>query len=59
MEALQEAHQRGLRTFGMLCPLLPGIADTPEQIGELVAFLEGCGVDEDRIRSDDAGVVWL
>ena len=33
--ALREAHARGLRTYGMLCPILPGIADNPEQIDEL------------------------
>ncbi len=46
MEALQEAHKRGLRTFGMLCPLLPGIANAPEQIGQMVAFLDACNVEE-------------
>lgn len=46
MRVLQEAHERGLRTFGMLCPLLPGVADSPEQVEELVAFLEGCRVEE-------------
>jgi DNA repair photolyase len=46
MQVLREARDRGLRTFGMLCPLLPGIADAPEQIEELVAFLDRCGVEE-------------
>ena len=46
MQVLREAHDRGLRTFGMLCPLLPGIADAPAQIEELVAFLDQCGVEE-------------
>jgi DNA repair photolyase len=46
MEVLAEAHKRGLRTFGMLCPLMPGIADSPGQIDELIAFLESCGVEE-------------
>lgn len=31
-----EAAARGLRTYAMLCPLLPGIADSPEQIDRLV-----------------------
>ena len=30
----------------MLCPLLPGIADSPSQINELVHFLVDCGVEE-------------
>jgi DNA repair photolyase len=46
MHVLREAHERGLRTFGMLCPLLPGVGDAPEHIEELVAFLQGCGVEE-------------
>ena len=46
MEALRQAHSRGLRTYGMLCPLLPGIADTPAQIDELVKYMVDCGVEE-------------
>ena len=46
MQVLREARDRGLRTFGMLCPLLPGITDAPAQIEELVAFLDQCGVEE-------------
>ncbi len=46
MEALKEAHQLGLRTYGMFCPLLPGIADSPEQIEELIKFAVECGVEE-------------
>ena len=30
----------------MLCPLLPGIADAPEQIDELVQFVADCGAEE-------------
>ena len=46
MTALTKAHRLGLRTYGMLCPLLPGIADAPEQIDELVRFVKGCGAEE-------------
>ncbi len=46
MVALCEAHARGLRTYGMLCPFLPGIADDPEQIDELVRFACECGAEE-------------
>ena len=46
MMALQEAHKRGLRTYGMLCPLLPGIADSPSQINELVKSVVDCGAEE-------------
>ena len=34
--AMAEAAARGLRTYGMLCPLLPEIADAPDQIDRLV-----------------------
>jgi len=44
--ALREAHARGLRTYGMLCPILPGIADRPEQIDELVRQATECGAEQ-------------
>lgn len=43
---LREAHKRGLRTFVMLCPLLPGIADSPAQIKELVGVAVDSGVEK-------------
>ncbi|NLS97675.1 MAG: radical SAM protein [Planctomycetaceae bacterium] len=46
MAALRKAHKLGLRTYGMLCPLLPGIADAPAQIDELVQFVKDCGAEE-------------
>jgi len=46
MAALEKAHKLGLRTYGMLCPLLPGIADAPEQIDDLVRFVKDCGAEE-------------
>lgn len=46
MAVLQEAHARGLRTYAMLCPLLPGIAEAPEQIDEMVRFAVECGCEE-------------
>jgi DNA repair photolyase len=46
MKALKEAAKLGLRTYGMLCPLLPGIADAPDQIDELVQFVADCGAEE-------------
>ena len=46
MSTLREAVQRGLRTYGMFCPLLPGIADSAEQIDELVGFASSCNVEE-------------
>jgi DNA repair photolyase len=46
MTVLRKAAKLRLRTYGMLCPLLPGIADAPEQINELVRFVAGCGAEE-------------
>ena len=46
MLAMVEAAARGLRVYGMLCPLLPGIADSPEQIDQLVKFLVDCRAEE-------------
>lgn len=46
IQLLQKAHKCGFRTFAMLCPLLPGIADSPEQIDELVKVAAECCVEE-------------
>jgi DNA repair photolyase len=44
--ALETAHRLGLRTYGMYCPLLPGIADERGPIQELISFGLRCGVEE-------------
>jgi len=46
IEALREAHQRGLRTYGMLCPLLPLIADDPGSVERLVELCLEVGAEE-------------
>ena len=46
LAALREAHARGVRTYGMLCPILPGIADRPEQIDEVVRQTTECGAEQ-------------
>lgn len=46
IQLLQKAHKSGFRTFAMLCPLLPGIADSPEEIDELVKLSAECQVEE-------------
>jgi DNA repair photolyase len=46
MAALQAAHRLGLRTYGMFCPLLPGIADDAGAIEQLIGFGLQCGVEE-------------
>ena len=43
---MTEAHARGLRTYGMFCPILPGIADSPEQVDQLVRMAVGFGAEE-------------
>jgi len=46
MIVLREAHARGFRTYAMFCPLLPGIADSPEQIDQLIQFASEVGAEE-------------
>ena len=46
LDALKEARRQGLRVYGMFCPLLPGIADAPEQIDTLIRFAAECGAEE-------------
>lgn len=43
---MREASRRGFRVYGMLCPLMPGIADSHEEIDELVRFLVELGAEE-------------
>ncbi len=46
MLAMVEAAARGLRTYAMFCPLLPGIANSPEQIDQLIRFAVDCKAEE-------------
>ena len=46
MHALQEAHRRGLRVYGMLCPLIPGVACRQSDLEELISFSLECGAEE-------------
>lgn len=46
MRVLKKAHQLGLRTFMMLCPLLPSIGDNTEQIDSYIRFAEEIGAEE-------------
>jgi len=36
IEVMMEAAHRGFRTYAMFCPVLPGVADSPEQIKNLI-----------------------
>lgn len=44
--ALRAAHNLGLRVYGMLCPLLPGLGDSPPAVRELVRTVLACGAEE-------------
>ncbi len=46
MRVLKKAHRMGFRTYMMLCPLLPGIADSPKQIDQYIKFAESIGAEE-------------
>ena len=46
MHALREAHRRGLRVYGMLCPLIPGVASSRTDLEELIDFSLECGAEE-------------
>jgi DNA repair photolyase len=46
MEALKKAHQMGLRTYGMLCPLLPGVSDGYDDVLELIEFVKSCRAEQ-------------
>jgi DNA repair photolyase len=44
--ALREASRRGLRTYAMFCPLLPGIMDTRDDIEQLIELAVDCRAEE-------------
>jgi len=46
MRVMRKAHKMGLRVYGMLCPLLPSIANSQKDIDELVKFCEEIGCEE-------------
>ncbi|OHB50969.1 MAG: hypothetical protein A2Y10_08305 [Planctomycetes bacterium GWF2_41_51] len=46
LQVMQKAKTSGFRTYAMLCPLLPGIADSPDQIDELVKKAADFGAEE-------------
>ncbi len=46
IDAIRQAQKQGLRTYGMLCPLLPSIGNSPSQIERMVQFIVGCGAED-------------
>ena len=43
---LKEAHHRGIRTYGMICPCIPGVADSEKALEEIFDAVLGCGPEE-------------
>lgn len=43
---IQEAHDRGLRTYGMLCPCLPGIGDSKTALREMIGRVKKAGAKD-------------
>jgi DNA repair photolyase len=46
MDAIRQAKKQGLRTYGMLCPLLPSIGNSAAQVERMVKFVVSCGAEE-------------
>ncbi|MCY3019556.1 MAG: radical SAM protein [Planctomycetota bacterium] len=46
ISAMARARALGLRTFGMFCPLIPGVADTPEHVDQLINLAAGWCAEE-------------
>jgi DNA repair photolyase len=51
LATIREANERGLRTYGMICPSLPGVADSVEALNGLFAELKGCAVEDIWLES--------
>jgi DNA repair photolyase len=46
IKVLREAAHEGFRTYAMFCPVLPGIADNPDQISKLIKLATDLKVEE-------------
>jgi DNA repair photolyase len=46
VRVMEQAHRLGLRTYVMFCPMLPAIANSREDIDELVQWAEAIGAEE-------------
>jgi len=46
LDALKTAHDQGFKTYGMLCPCLPGIADTEAALTEMFTAVKSCGASK-------------
>ncbi|MDP2897868.1 MAG: radical SAM protein [bacterium] len=54
LQVLKKAHEMGLRTYAMFCPLLPGIAHHPDQIEKLIRFAVEFGAEEVFVEAVNA-----
>jgi len=54
LAAIREAHELGFRTYGMLCPILPGVGDSAEQLCEMFEELSACGAEDIWMESLNA-----
>jgi len=46
LAALKKAHRMGLRTYGMLCPCFPGVADSKAALDEMFEAVLACSVED-------------
>ena len=46
LAALKEANKMGLRTYGMICPCLPGVADSETALDEMFDAVLECNVED-------------
>ena len=46
MAIIRELRRWGFRAYGMLGPLLPGMADSDKEVRSLVQYVVGCGAEE-------------
>ena len=46
MKVLRQAHQKGIKVFGMLCPCIPGLLTDPEEFDSLLEFCQSVHADE-------------
>ncbi len=59
--ALREAKARGLRVYGMVCPLLPGIGDDRQSVSELMQLCLELGAEAiwaEPVNARGRGLIW-
>lgn len=51
---MDDAAQRGFRTYAMFCPLMPGISDNSECVGQLIQLAESWNAEEIFVEAVNA-----